>query len=63
MRRVSVKRSRIFQEPLQYNCKNLGTGLTNTNTKKFCLLPRGTVNEGFTVFSEENFWIQIELNG
>ena len=30
MRRVSVKRSRIFQGPLQYNCKSLGTGVTNT---------------------------------
>ena len=36
MRRVSVKRYRIFQDPLQYNCKSLGTDVTrykNTSSK------------------------------
>ena len=28
-----LKRSRIFQVPLQYNCKSLGTGVTNTKYK------------------------------
>ena len=37
MRRVSVERSRTFQAApsAQYDCKNLGTGVTNTKYKKY----------------------------
>ena len=43
MRSISVKRFESSRQPLQYNCKNLSTGVTNTNTKYFYYLEKITL--------------------
>ena len=54
-RRVSIKRSNIFQEPLQYNCTSLGTGVTKRLiSETLDMIPAGVLSS--LEARVDNFW-------